>query len=85
MSRAVERAGGFGVEEGTVLMSDIRGYSTFSEFMDPATVMSQLNTYFGSVQEILDRHGNSLKVLHKAGRRRRPVRRHVRAAGLNVK
>jgi class 3 adenylate cyclase/CHASE2 domain-containing sensor protein len=57
VSRAVERAGGFGVEEGTVLMSDIRGYSTFSEFMDPATVMSQLNTYFASVQEILDRHG----------------------------
>jgi adenylate cyclase len=52
----MERAGGFQVEEGTVMFSDIRGYSTFSEYMDPAAIMSQLNAYFATVQEILDRH-----------------------------
>jgi adenylate cyclase len=56
MSRALEAVGGSRVEEGTVLLSDIRGYSTFSEYMDPAQVMSRLNEYFGSVQDILDRY-----------------------------
>ncbi|MBI3909635.1 MAG: CHASE2 domain-containing protein [Armatimonadetes bacterium] len=56
MSRRLERATGFQVEEGTVLFSDIRGYSTFSEYMDPAAVMSLLNAYFATVQDILDRY-----------------------------
>jgi len=57
VSRVIEQAGGFRVEDGSVLFSDIRGYSTFSEFMDPAEIMSLLNAYFEGVHEILDRHG----------------------------
>jgi len=56
MSRMLERAVAYEVEEGTVMFSDIRGYSTFSEYMDPAAIMSQLNAYFSSVQTILDRY-----------------------------
>jgi class 3 adenylate cyclase len=56
ITRVMERAGGFGVEEGTVLLSDIRGYSRFSEHLDPATVMALLNDYFSRMHDILDRH-----------------------------
>lgn len=56
ISRVLERAGGFQVEEGTVLFSDIRGYSTFSEHLEPAVVMTHLNAYFAAVHEILRRH-----------------------------
>jgi class 3 adenylate cyclase/CHASE2 domain-containing sensor protein len=56
ISRPLEKAGGFFMEEGTVLFSDIRGYSTFSEYADPAAIMAALNAYFGSVQDILDRY-----------------------------
>ena len=56
ISRTLEHAGGFQVAEGTVMFSDIRGYSTFSEYMDPAEMMTRLNDYFGSVNDVLDRY-----------------------------
>jgi class 3 adenylate cyclase/CHASE2 domain-containing sensor protein len=57
ISRMVERAGGFGVEEGSVLFSDIRGYTTLSEQMNPAEMMSYLNRYMSTVDRVLSRHG----------------------------
>lgn len=57
IARVMERAGGFQVEEGTVLFSDIRGYTAFSEHLPPAVVMTQLNRYFSNVQRTLDRFG----------------------------
>jgi len=56
ISRTLEHAGGISVEEGTVMFSDIRGYSTFSEYMDPAEMMSRLNAYFSTVHDVLDRY-----------------------------
>jgi class 3 adenylate cyclase len=57
IARVMERAGGFQVEEGTVLFSDIRGYTAFSEHLPPAVVMTHLNHYFSNVQKTLDRFG----------------------------
>jgi class 3 adenylate cyclase/CHASE2 domain-containing sensor protein len=56
IARAVERAGGFIIEEGTVLFSDIRGYTTLSEKLEPAEVMECLNRYMASVDRILQRY-----------------------------
>lgn len=62
VARVVERAGGFAVEEASVLFSDIRGYTTLSEQMDPARMMAFLNRYMGSVDDVLRRHdGHFLK------------------------
>jgi adenylate cyclase len=52
-----ERAGGFQVEEASVLFSDIRGYTTISETMDPAEVLTYLNRYMSSVDDVLKHHG----------------------------
>ena len=40
----------------TVLFTDLRGYSTLSEQLAPADVVTMLNTYFGLMGEIIDRH-----------------------------
>lgn len=45
------------VQEGTVLFTDIEGFSSLSEQVDPAALMSILNDYFGAVNDIADRHG----------------------------
>lgn len=56
ISRTLEGVGGFRFEEGTVLLSDIRGYSTFSEYVDPCETMARLNAYFARVHTVLARY-----------------------------
>jgi class 3 adenylate cyclase/ActR/RegA family two-component response regulator len=41
----------------TVLMTDIRGFTTLSEKADPATVFQWLNEYFGQLVPIVSNHG----------------------------
>ena len=41
----------------TVLMTDIRGFTTLSEKVDPATVFQWLNEYFGQLVPIISNHG----------------------------
>ena len=40
----------------TVLFTDLRGYSSISEQMSPAQVVTMLNQYLGAMNEIVDRH-----------------------------
>jgi class 3 adenylate cyclase len=41
----------------TVLMTDIRGFTSISERADPATVLTWLNEYFGRLVPIITAHG----------------------------
>ena len=41
----------------TVLMTDIRGFTTLSEKVDPATVFQWLNEYFGQLVPIITNYG----------------------------
>lgn len=41
----------------TVLMSDIRGFTTLSEKMKPATILNWLNEYFGELVPVITAHG----------------------------
>jgi class 3 adenylate cyclase len=41
----------------TILFSDIASYSSLSEELAPADLVSDLNRYFGSMTEIVQRHG----------------------------
>ncbi|HVP20247.1 MAG TPA: adenylate/guanylate cyclase domain-containing protein, partial [Anaerolineaceae bacterium] len=41
----------------TVLMTDIRGFTSISELADPATVLTWLNEYFGRLVPIITAHG----------------------------
>jgi adenylate cyclase len=41
----------------TVLFTDIRGFTTLSEKVDPATVFQWLNEYFGQLVPIVSNHG----------------------------
>ncbi len=43
--------------EATVLISDIRGFTTLSEQADPARVMNWLNEYFDRIVPIIVKHG----------------------------
>jgi adenylate cyclase len=49
------RLGGV-LREVTVLVSDLRGYSTVSEQLAPAQVVALLNVYLGAMNEIIDQH-----------------------------
>ena len=42
--------------EVTILFSDLRGYSTLSEHLDPNQVVQLLNDYFGVMTELVERH-----------------------------
>lgn len=42
---------------GTVLMSDIRGFTALSEKEEPTTVLTWLNEYFGEIVPIITSHG----------------------------
>ncbi len=46
--------------EVTVLFSDVRGYSTLSERLPPATVVSLMNEYFGAMSEIIEAYGGTV-------------------------
>lgn len=41
----------------TIMFSDIRGFTAFCESKDPAVVVDLLNTYMGTMCEIIVRHG----------------------------
>lgn len=41
----------------TILMADIRGFTTISEQLSPQSVVKMLNTYLGSMAEIIMAHG----------------------------
>ncbi len=42
--------------EVTILFSDLRGYSTISERLNPTQVVRLMNLYLGAMQEVLDAH-----------------------------
>jgi len=44
----------------TVLMSDIRGFSSLSEKLPPEEVVRLLNNYLGSMTPIIQRHGGTI-------------------------
>ena len=43
--------------EVTVLFSDLRGYSTLIEQLDPEQVITFMNAYFEGMEEVIDAHG----------------------------
>jgi adenylate cyclase len=45
---------------GTVLFTDLRGFTTFSENRDPELVMNALNHYFGETSDSILEHGGTL-------------------------
>ena len=44
----------------TALFADLRGFTTFSEGTDPATVTETLNRYFGKAVPVIFRHGGTV-------------------------
>lgn len=42
--------------EATILFSDIQGYSTMNEKVDPHEMIDVLNTYLGAMNEVIDAH-----------------------------
>jgi len=63
---AIQAAREQGIERGgerrpvTMLFSDIRGYTAFSEKVDPETVVEMLNIYLDTQAEIVLRHGGDI-------------------------
>lgn len=51
---------GGSVVEVTALFADLRGFTSFSESTDPATVMETLNGYFGAAVPVIFRHGGTV-------------------------
>jgi adenylate cyclase len=45
------------VKVASVLFSDVEGFSTISEKLSPADLVSLLNDYFAAVSVVIDRHG----------------------------
>ena len=46
--------------EATILFTDIRGFTSMSEKMDPKTVVSTLNEYFSEIIDIVFKHNGTL-------------------------
>ncbi len=51
---------GGSVVELTALFADLRGFTSFSESTDPATVMEMLNRYFGRAVPVILSHGGTV-------------------------
>ena len=50
--------------EGTVLFSDLRGFTTFSETLEPDQVIELLNRYLSEMSDAIMDHGGTLVGLH---------------------
>ena len=46
--------------EGTVMFSDLRGFTSFAETLEPATVIGALNRYLTAMSEAILDHGGTL-------------------------
>jgi adenylate cyclase len=46
--------------EGTVMFSDLRGFTSFAETLEPATVIASLNRYLTAMSEAILDHGGTL-------------------------
>lgn len=58
---AEEAAPGTGQkEELTILFSDIRGFTTLAERLDPQDVVTVLNVYLGAMAEVIFEHGGTI-------------------------
>ena len=44
-------------ENATVLFSDIKGFTTIAEMLEPEELVSELDVYFRSYDEIIEKHG----------------------------
>ncbi len=44
----------------TILFSDIRGFTAFSEAVEPEAVVQMLNTYLGAQADVVDQHGGDI-------------------------
>jgi len=44
----------------TILFSDIRGFTAFSEQVEPEAVVQMLNTYLGAQADVVDAHGGDI-------------------------
>ena len=51
------RVGEGEVREATIFFSDIEGFTTLSESMDPSSLIAVLNEYFALVTDPIERHG----------------------------
>ncbi len=51
---------GGSVREVTILFTDLAGYSTLSEDLDPAEIVAILNEYFGAMAEAIEAQGGTL-------------------------
>lgn len=54
------RGGGSVRAEVTVLFSDVRGFTSLSEALDPSEVAAMLDTYFTAMVAVVFRHGGTL-------------------------
>ncbi len=52
------------VREGTILFTDIEGFSGISERITPQTLMTALNEYFAAVAQVLERHHGVIHQYH---------------------
>ncbi|MDA0675807.1 MAG: hypothetical protein O3A88_05535 [Proteobacteria bacterium] len=58
------RAGDSEVKVASVMFTDIEGFSTLSERLSPAELVSALNAYFGAIAQAVDRFGGTISQFH---------------------
>jgi adenylate cyclase len=52
-----------GVKDASILFADLQGFTPFSERTAPADVREMLNTYFGTLVPLMERHGGAVHQL----------------------